>query len=479
MKTRLRLFVVYTISLALLTTSCRKEESEFIEAQPEQSLEASSNVASLLKRTAMNDGSNDNIVDNSSCFNIELPVTVAVNGLEIIVDDEEDFNTIEAIFDEFDDDDDSLQIMFPITIVLNDFTEVTINSFEAFEDFSDDCGGENEIDDDIECADIEYPVIASVFNSSNELIETINILNDKDLYDFVDDLDDDDIVNISFPITIILSDGTQMEASNLDELENIIDDAKDDCDEDDDNDFNDDDCENCTTNQLSDVLLGCSNWIVDKLERNDNDLEDQYSGYQFNFMADGTLSASTSSDSFSGTWESSGTGNSISVVINIPNLSDFNASWTLHEIEQSTNDTDVDLRMGGSDRLRFESSCSDNGGTGSGNGTTGALATSLTEGQWEVGSYMEDADDQTANYSGYAITFNSDGSVVADNGVVINGTWAVQNSENELVMDFGNIMPFDDFNDTWDVISITDTQVELQDVSGGNGGSDTLILIKQ
>ena len=247
MKTTPRLLIAFAFSMTLFTISCRKEESVLIEAQPDQVLEANSNVANLLQRTAMNDGSDDNIVDNSSCFNIELPVTVAVNGLEIIVDSEEDFDTIEEIFDEFDDDDDSLQIMFPISILLNDFTEVPINSTDEFKNYADGCSGENENDDDIECADIEYPISASVFNSNNELIETINILNDKDLYDFVDELEEDDIVNIGFPITVILSDGTRMEASNLDELENIIDNAKDDCDEDDDNDFNDDDCDNCTT----------------------------------------------------------------------------------------------------------------------------------------------------------------------------------------------------------------------------------------
>lgn len=598
MKTIQRLLTAFAISLTLLTSSCRKEESVFIEAPPEQILEANSNVASLLQRTAMNDGSDDNIVDNSSCFNIELPATVAVNGLEIIVDSEEDFDTIEDIFDEFDDDDDSLQIMYPITIVLSDFTEVIINNMDEFENYSDGCSGENENDDDIECVDIEYPVTASVFNNNNELLETINIMNDEDLYYFVDELDEDDIVNIGFPITVILSDGTQMDASNLDELENIIDNAKDDCDEDDDNDFNDDDCNNCTTNQLSGFLVGCSDWTVDKLERNDNDLEDMYVGYLFNFMADGTLSASTNSDSFSGTWESSGTGNDISVLINIPNLTDFNANWNLHELNQNSGETKVDLRINGEDRLRFESSCTGiNDGSGNdniddtalvqalttgdwyvtyyfddfdettdfdgfvfnytadgtatatspGETTNGSWSTSsgdetplelnlnygiaspldglaedwdvlevtseiirlkdisggdgstdfltfertpdgvggddlgsiVSDGVWSVSSYLDNGIDETIDYNGYNLTFNTDGTAVADNGAQINGTWSIQNAGNKFVLDFGSSIPFDEFNDDWDVISVTDSQIQLQDVSGGGGGTDTLIFNKQ
>jgi len=356
MKKTLKLLTAFMFSLALLSVSCRQEESQLIEAPQEESLKANSTIAKLLQRTAMNDGSGDNIIDNSSCFAIELPVTVKVNGLDIIVDSEEDFDTIEDIFNEFDDDDDSLVITFPITIVLSDFTEITINSFDEFKNFVDDCDGENEDDDDIECADIKYPITVSIFNSNNELVDTITISNDKALYDFIDDLDEDDIVNVSFPIVVVLSDGTEVETSNLDELENVIDNAKDDCDEDDDNDYSDDDCENCTTNQLSDILTGCSNWVVDELERNDNDLEDQYVGYQFNFTTNGTLSATSGSNSFSGTWESNGSGNNITVTINIPDLPDFNATWILHEIEQENGETEVDFHLGDDD-LEFESNC--------------------------------------------------------------------------------------------------------------------------
>ncbi|WP_222983408.1 hypothetical protein [Flagellimonas meishanensis] len=593
-----RLFLLLILALAMFATSCREEESVLIESPPGETLEANSSIAGLLRNTAAKDGSDDNIIDNASCISIELPVTVMVDGLEIIVDSQSDFDTIEDIFDEFDDDDDVLEIVFPITIILNDFSEVVIADQDELESFTDDCSGENEIDDDIECADIKYPVTASVFNSNNEIIDTISLSSDEQLYKFIDDLDEDDIVNVNFPITVILFDGTEVQASNLDDLENILENAKDDCDEDDDNDFNDDDCDNCTTDQLSDVLTGCSDWWVDKLERNDQDLEDLYTGYSFNFLVDGTLSAVSSTDSFSGTWETSGSGNSIAVVVNIPNLTDFNATWNLHEIEQNSSESDVDLRLG-DDRLRFRTNCASSGGggtvgvddtaliqvlttgdwyvtnyfddvdetalfdgmvfnfaddgsatannagtitngtwaTGSGdetdlelnlnfgmnvpfdelmedwdvleatndiirlkdisggdgttdfltfernpssNGNGGVdLSTIIVDGTWTISSYLDDGIDETANFSAFTFNFDGSGTVVADNGSITNGTWSVQNGDNKFVLDFGAAMPLDEFNDDWDVISVTDTQLELRDVSGGGGGTDTLIFTKQ
>ncbi len=349
-------FLSLILVASLVITSCRKEESVLIEGPQDQALKSNSAVANHMQRTAMKYGSDDNIVDQANCFSLEYPFTVVVNGMEITVNSEEDLDTVEDILDEFDDDDDTIEIEFPITIILADFSEVTINSLDEFEAYADDCSGENEYDDDIECIDLQYPITFSVFDTNNELIDTITINSDRELYFFVEELDDDKIVNVEFPITLILSDGTEISVTNLDQLEDVIDDAKDDCDEDDDYDYNDDDCDDCTTEGLTDFITGCDGWYVKDLERNDTDLTDQYAGYTFTFDAEGNVTAETSTETFSGTWASSGSGNNITVSINIPDLSDFNADWILHELEQES-ERQVDLRMPNDDELEFRSNC--------------------------------------------------------------------------------------------------------------------------
>jgi len=588
MKTTFKFLIFLLLTSGILFTSCRTEEVQSIQTPEEEILNGT--VATLMQRTAINDGSNDNIVDNANCFNLQFPFTVIVNGIEITVTSESDFEDIEDIFDAFDDDDDSIIINYPILIVLADFSVIEINDANELASYADDCNGENESDDDIECLDFQYPITANIFNTNNELIDTITISNDHDLYDFIDDIDEDDIITINFPITVILSDGSTMSISNFTELESVIQNAEDDCDEDDDNDFNDDDCDNCTTNDLTDILTGCSDWIVDKLERNDNDLEDQYTGYVFNFFNDGTITVDILASTYPGTWSASGSGNNITVVIDIPMLPDCNDNWFLHEIDVETGESQVDLRLG-DDRLRFESDCSTDGGVddtalvnaltsgdwyityffddtdetadffdyvfnfasdgtatatylatptngiwstsagdetplelnlnfgtsipldelaedwdvlevtndiirlkdiSGGDGSTdfltfermqgggggNDLANVLSDGLWFVATYTDDGTDETVDYNGYQLDFNIAGTVVADNGTPINGTWAVQSSGNILVLDFGTSIPFDEFNDDWDVISVSDTQVIVQDVSGGGGGTDVLTLEK-
>ncbi|MCD2259594.1 hypothetical protein [Psychroserpens luteolus] len=586
------LFILLGIFLSI--TSCRTEDDLSIDPPVEETIEANSPIAVLMSNVAINDGSNDNIIDNASCLSVELPVTVTVNGIELVINDDDGYEDIEDIIDLFDDDVDSVVISYPITVILSDFSTVVVNSDTELAALTANCPGENENDDDIECIDFQYPITASIFDENNDLINSITINNDNDMYDFIDDLDEYAAVTISFPLTVIYFDGTTQIINTIQELTLAIETADNSCDEDDDNDFDDDDCDNCTTSDLDTVFADCSGWTVDKLERNDDDLEDNYVGYVFEFNNDGTILVTQGVNTFNGTWEASGSGNNISVIINVTGLPDFNDTWNLHEIEQEPGEVEVDLRLG-DDRLRFESDCSTDGGvddsalvtaltngdwyvtyffddtdettdfvdyvfnfasdntatatdmSGTTNGswstTSGDdtplglnlnfgtsmpldeladdwdvlevtndiirlkdvsggdgsedfltfertpfdggngnddLSSILIDGLWFVASYMEDADDQTANYTGYELDFNMDGSVSASNGTTTNnGTWTVFSGGNQMTLNFGTDLPFEEFNDDdWDVISVSSTEVVIQDVSGGGGGTDTLTLQK-
>ena len=592
MKT-LKPILLLVLGVLFTMTSCRTEDDLAIDPPVEETITATSTAANLMSRTAANDGSSDNIIDSASCLSVQLPVTVTVNGTEITINDEDGYEDIEDIIDLFDDDVDSVIISYPITVILTDFSTVVVNSDSELAALAANCVGENEDDDDIECIDFQYPITASIFNENNDLIDTVVINNDNEMYNFIEDLDEFAAVTISFPITVIFADGTTQTINSIQELENAIEMADDTCDEDDDNDFDDDDCDNCTTNDIDALFADCTEWTVDRLERNDNDLEDNYAGYVFQFNSDGTIVVTQASNTFNGTWEASGTANNISFTINITGLSDFNDTWNVHEIEQEDGEVEVDLRLG-EDRLRFESTCSssnvddsalvnaltngdwyvtyffddtdetadyadytfnfasnhtatatDSNGTTNGNWSTFAgdetvlglnlnfgasmpldelanewdvlevtndiirlkdisggdgteefltfernpfdggngnddLTAILSDGLWIVASYTEDNDDQTANYTGYELNFDMNGTVSASNGTnTNNGTWAVFSSGNQMAMDFGTDIPFEELSDDdWDVISVSATQVIIQDVSGGNGGTDTLTLQK-
>ncbi|WP_369998759.1 hypothetical protein [Winogradskyella sp.] len=348
---------LYLLLILLAFSSCRKEETEFIQEPEEEVLVANSNIADLILRTSSNDGSIDNIVDRANCFDIAFPYSVNANGVDITLNSQNDYLAIECIFDESDSDTDTIDINYPVTIVFADFSEITINNSTELTNYANNCNGENESDDDIECLDFQYPIEASTFNPNNELLETVILQNDNDLYDFVQDIDSETIVSVDFPITVILADNSEISISNFTELENTIATAINSCDEDDDYDYSDDDCDNCSPTELEDLLTNCSNWEVDKLERDGEDYDDIYDGYTFNFFTNGTISVYWNTTTVYGTWVANGFGNNLEVIIDVPALPLCNNNWILHEIENCSDETKIDLRVGDDDRLRYENDC--------------------------------------------------------------------------------------------------------------------------
>ena len=357
MNTALKINFLFLLCFAVLLTSCRKEETEFIETPPEDTLEPNSSIANLMLRTVTNDGSHDNILDAANCFNLKFPITVTANSTEVIINDETDYDKVESIFDEEYDDVNNLEITFPVTIIQSDYSEVVINSNSELTSFAATCNGENSIDDDIECVDFIYPISASIFNTNNEILSTEVFTEDKELYNFIKAISPDDIVSIDFPISIELSDTAQLQINSMLELKTSIENHQNDCDEDDDYDYDDDDCDHCTQELVVEYLTGCQDWYVDKLKRESTDYNSVYEGYNFNFFADGTISVYWNSITVYGTWSTMGTANNMTVIIDIPALTLCNNNWELQEINTSTGLTKVDLILDLDDRLRYRNSC--------------------------------------------------------------------------------------------------------------------------
>ena len=349
------LLILFTFGF--LFSSCRKEKIESIQGPEEETLIADSDVSRLIENVALHDGSIDNILNNANCFTIKWPATVTVNMIQVEVNSLNDLNTVEAILDIDDEDTDVLNISFPITIIKEDFSEIVVTTNTELNTIASACNGENIADQDIECIDFEYPINASRFNTVSEVISTENLTSDKALFTFINSLTTSDVVTIDFPLTARLSDDSQVSINNLIDLETIIMSTQNDCDEDDDYDYSDDDCNTCTIAQLESILTNeCSNWYVRDLTRNDTNLDYLYNGYVFNFFNDHTISVSWAMTTVYGTWSATGSGNSITVIVNIPALIQCNNNWILHEIQEYNGEQKVDFTLG-NERLRYISTC--------------------------------------------------------------------------------------------------------------------------
>jgi len=114
-----------------------------------------------------------------------------------------------------------------------------------------------------------------------------------------------------------------------------------------------------------------------------------------------------------------------------------------------------------------------------------------TEGTWVISSYIDDGDDETSDFSTFRLQFMESGilngtDLLSSNSNPYTGTWSVTDSnsnENSLDdLDFnlnfnvGNNL--DDLSDNWNIVSYTDSEIKLMEVTSGGGGTDYLTLTK-
>jgi hypothetical protein len=104
-------------------------------------------------------------------------------------------------------------------------------------------------------------------------------------------------------------------------------------------------------------------------------------------------------------------------------------------------------------------------------------ASSTIQGAWRVVSYTENGVDHLSCFTGYTFNFNSGGIVAAMNGSTsVSGTWSTgfDDSQKKLYLQFSGSSCFVEISDDWHILEQTATKIRLEDVSGGNGGTDVL-----
>ncbi|NAS14252.1 hypothetical protein [Poritiphilus flavus] len=406
---------------ALIFTACQEEFEELPQPDDPQTITASSSTAKLIEDTCTNDGSFDNIVDGASCFSIEFPYTVNVNGIEITLDSREDLHLIEEIFDELETDDDILEIIFPITVTLGDFRELVIEGIEDLRALAEECieGGD---DDDIECIDFVYPITLFTFDVNEVQTGTVTVESDKDLRQFMSGLDDSDLVSIEFPITLVKYDGTEIQVNSNAELANAIESARNACDEDDDNDHNDDDFDK---ERLDNLLAECP-WLVKEVIRDEVNQTDQYFEYVMNFNENGTVVVKDRmGNSLEGTWSTRISDRGVLLKLEFDVLVDFNLEWVVYELGEGV----IKLYEEGGNKILMHIACD------LFNTPPDSLRDILRECVWII-KKVKNQGEEIDRLIGFEFQFLAGGVVTLSDGTTTSeGTWEITtNAQGRLVM---------------------------------------------
>ncbi|OQD42182.1 hypothetical protein BUL40_12250 [Croceivirga radicis] len=435
--------------VVLFLTSCQEEFEEIGGGEEEQTaIEVGSSTALLIENTSSNDGSYDNIVDGSSCIAVQFPYTVEVAGIQITIDSIADLKVIEELFDEVDDDEDILEFIFPITIILSDFTEVEIENKEALRELAADCieGGD---DDDIECIDFVYPITLFTFDVQNQQSGSVTVNSDREMRLFFKEKEAGELVSIDYPITLEKKDGTTVEITNNAQLAVTLRAAKDECDEDDDDDYNDDDFED---NKFIGYLIDCP-WKLKEIKRNALNQTEQYFASSFDFKEDNlVVFTGGAGNTTNGEWSVDFTENGPVVVMNFTNYTDFSLSWRVYELEDGV----IKFFSDNDNKIVLERNCS-----GESNCNVNAIAEVLGTCNWQIADASWDTDfDGIINFSNFNIHAYTEAGAFVDEG-----NWEVTTTGQ---IQFNALLSaqLENMLGAWNVVDCGDGRVKLMNEGG-------------
>jgi hypothetical protein len=458
---------IFLISFLLLVCfSCQKEKEEFIdETNEEETITLDSVLTGMLLSASQNNGYIDDIIDGTDCISVALPVTVFANEQKVIITDESDYGLIVAIFEEFENDIDTLEIVFPISVVFEDYNQLKVGSQAILNTIIATC--QNIVENTYSCVDFVYPIECFTYNVSNEQTGLVTLDSSFDWFWYLNYLNEDILIAINYPMRVIV-DGTTSVVNNNDELLAY---------------FTQTSCETNTTIDPTkfELNLTSGSWFVILYDEDGNDETCNYVEYEFSFNVNGTATATSDSETRYGLWTLEIDNAELDLVLN------FDITGQNDPFEELNEDWDVLENTSQTIKLKDESGGNNsvdylyfgrNPAVNCSSGNAQALISALIDGQWFVETYLDNGIDQTGTYSSFMITFKNSGFVVAISGIyTYYGTWSVSGTNDlELVLDFGSQIPINEFNGDWDVLNFDNTRVELEDVSGG--GTDTLILEK-
>lgn len=318
MKT-IQLLLIFALSFAFV--QCQKEEEEIItDTPPTESIRTGSPLAGLISRNSQNPTASDNVLDNTSCFSVVLPVTVTVNGNQLTVTTEDDYQSVQDLIDNTTGND-VVNFTYPITIQYQNFATQVINNWNELDDAIDDCDDDDGLDE-IDCVFINYPIIINVYNTSTQTTNTITIQNNTQLYNFINGLSSNVIAAIVYPISVTNSGGQNVVINSNSELESFLEDSIDDCDDD-----------VGGWNPTFTSVLTTGNWYVSYFEEDGVVDTSDYNGFNFTYFGNSNIEVTKNSITTLGTWSTyiDGGFNKLNLTFVNPDLDELEEDWIILE----------------------------------------------------------------------------------------------------------------------------------------------------
>ncbi len=317
---------------------CQKEESEVIdETQSPENLIPNSPLAKLVARMVQSPTGSDNILDGTGNLRIVLPVEITLNSAVIHLYSASDYQLVYDAKNASTTDDDIVHYHFPITVQYKNYTTQVISNQYQLDNAIDSCG-EDDGFDEIDCITLNYPITINIYNTNNQVANTVTLQNNLQFYSFISGLTSSTVAAIVYPISGLDSNGQNVVINSNAELESFIENAIDDCD---------DDIGGGSGSQSFTDTLTSGTWDVSYCKYDNHDYTYQYDGYVFTFYGNGTIHVVKGSNHSYGTWSYEPDDDESKLVLHLDSesLEYLEEDWKISEYNATT----IRLRHGGGD----------------------------------------------------------------------------------------------------------------------------------
>jgi hypothetical protein len=203
-------------------TSCQSEIDD-VQGENPNTNSANSTTTSNLKRTSMYDGSFDDFLDGASCSSIILPAIAKVNGVQVSIVSQLDYQQVITILGQSNNDQDSVVLQFPLRVQLSNYTEATVTNQTEYNTLLNACSSaEASGQDAISSVNISFPVTIFTYNLSFQQTGSVVITSEQQLYAYMSNVSSTELFSVNYPVSVKIADGTELTISSDAELQAAI-----------------------------------------------------------------------------------------------------------------------------------------------------------------------------------------------------------------------------------------------------------------
>lgn len=387
-------FRVCLLAAGLFFASCQQEREDIAPLDEEKAIKSDDALIDLIRRVTLHDGSADDLLDQTHCFSVVLPVSVTIDEeVSLNITSSDDFQELRNVLILYDLEPEDITFQYPIQVVQPDHTIATIADEDALDDLMDSCERE---DEDIECIDFVYPIVISVYDPVTESADKLTFGSDSELHAFVLLLNEETVLTIDFPVSLYDYVQEEIVITSVTEMKSTIATYEDTCDENDDVDFEDEIGDNVFIGHLA-----TGSWFVTQYYDN-GDLINLLDNQPLAFHPGQTI---VSEGKTVGDWQTLVDDGMVELDLNFVSSSAFDIldqRWAVIRYD-SARIVLVASNSGGDAYVVLERSSER---------SPDELDLILTSGQWSIFSYQDEDSEQVEDFSEFTFTFQA-GSVQA------------------------------------------------------------------